>query len=185
MYIDLGRQPHNEFSMEWYAVQVPWNYRYDDDSCARFGESNAFSLYRVGFAGIRNGEIRHGGLLADVHATIDKHAFETFSTSERVVRKMSRQKKKKRKKRRKGRRKTIVCIKKHLHRGRRRKPRNVKKKKNGGTRPEPGWEGEGELFISWLFTLVKFPGKIEMDSLVRAHRWNRRGGGFVVRPRSR
>lgn len=65
MYIDLGRQPHNEFSMEWYAVQVPWNYRYDDDSCARFGESNAFSLYRVGFAGIRNGEIRHGGLLAD------------------------------------------------------------------------------------------------------------------------
>ena len=93
MYIDLGRQPHNEFSMEWYTVQVPWNYRYDDDSCARFGESNAFSLYRVGFAGIRNGEIRHGGLLADVHATIDKHAFETFSTSERVVRKREKKKK--------------------------------------------------------------------------------------------
>ena len=85
-----------------YTVQVPWNYRYDDDSCARFGESNAFSLYRVGFAGIRNGEIRHGGLLADVHATIDKHAFETFSTSERVVRKMSRQKRKKEKKEEKG-----------------------------------------------------------------------------------
>ena len=185
MYIDLGRQPHNEFSMEWYTVQVPWNYRYDDDSCARFGESNAFSLYRVGFAGIRNGEIRHGGLLADVHATIDKHAFETFSTSERVVRKMSRQKKKKEKKEEKGEEKRSCALKNICIVDDDESHVTGKKKKNGGTRPEPGWEGEGELFISWLFTLVKFPGKIEMDSLVRAHRWNRRGGGFVVRPRSR
>lgn len=106
MYIDLGRQPHNEFSME--CTRSKFRGIIDTMMILVHGSVNR-TRFRSIVSALPELETAKSGMVdywrTIVHATIDKHAFETFSTSERVVRKMSRQKRKKEKKEEKKQRK--------------------------------------------------------------------------------